>query len=141
MQFEQPFKMQSALRDELTGALSRSALYNNLEQEATRSQLNHTSFSLLVFDLDHFKSINDAFGHSRGDQVLVSFVRRVESVIRTTDLLFRFGGDEFALLLPATDRTHAAVLGRRLVEVIKAAPIEGEPPVTVSLSGGVAAFP
>jgi diguanylate cyclase (GGDEF)-like protein len=143
MQLEQSFKMQlqSALRDELTGALSRSALYYHLEQEAAQARRHHASFSLLVFDLDHFKSINDAFGHSRGDQVLINLVRRVEAAIRGTDLLFRFGGDEFALLLPDTDRAHAAVLGRRLVEVVTATPVEGEPPVTVSLSGGLAAYP
>ncbi len=141
MQLAQIFNIQSAPRDELTGALSRLALYNFLEQEVTLARRNHTSFSLLVFDLDHFKSINDAFGHSRGDQVLINFVRRVETVIRSTDLLFRFGGDEFALLLPDTDRAQAAVLGGRMVGIITATPVEGEPPVTVSLSGGLAAFP
>lgn len=133
--------MKPALYDELTGALSRSALYSTLEHEAIQAHLNHSSFSLLVFDLDHFKSINDAFGHSRGDQVLINFVRRIESVIRATDSLFRFGGDEFALLLPNTDRNQAAAMGNRLAKIITATPIEGEPPVTVSLSGGLATFP
>ncbi|MBN9389582.1 MAG: diguanylate cyclase [Chloroflexi bacterium] len=133
--------MKPALHDELTGALSRSALYSTLEHEAIQARLNHSSFSLLVFDLDHFKSINDAFGHSRGDQVLINFVRRIESIIRSTDLLFRFGGDEFALLLPNTDRGQAAALGDRLAKIVTATPIEGEPPVTVSLSGGLATFP
>jgi diguanylate cyclase (GGDEF)-like protein len=133
--------MKLVLRDELTGAYSRAALNSQLEFEAAQARLNNTPFSLIVFDLDHFKSINDAFGHSRGDQVLVSFVQRVEAAIRHSDLLFRFGGDEFALLLPQTDRSHAGVLGRRLVDTINATPLEGEPPVTVSLSGGLASFP
>lgn len=141
MQLEQNLDIRQALRDELTGAYSRTALYSQLEYHVAQSRHNHLPFSLIVFDLDHFKSINDAFGHSRGDQVLVSFVRRVEAVIRASDLLFRFGGDEFALLLPNTGLAHASMLTRRLVETITASPIEGEPPVSISLSGGLASFP
>lgn len=141
MQLEHSSKKQAALRDELTGVLSRSALYSYLEAHAVQARHNHTVFSLLVFDLDYFKSINDAFGHSRGDQLLIHFVRRIETVIRGADLLFRFGGDEFALLLPDTDRAEAVVMGRRLVESVRSEPFEGVPPVSISLSGGLAAFP
>src|SRR6478609_12115408 len=118
MRLEQNLDTRQPLRDELTGAFSRSALYSQLEYHVAHSRYNHIPFSLIVFDLDHFKSINDAFGHSRGDLVLVNFVRRMEAVIRGSDLLFRFGGDEFALLLPNTGLAHAAVLSHRLVETI-----------------------
>ncbi len=130
-----------SLHDALTGAHSRASLHDRLRQEVERARRYALPLSLLVVDLDHFKSINDAFGHTRGDQVLVSFVERTRSLMRDSDLLFRYGGDEFVLLLPHTDQSQAPAFGRRLIEGMRAAPLPGSPPLSVTLSIGSASFP
>ena len=129
------------LRDTLTGTLSRAAFQTQFQLEIDRARRYKTPFALLILDLDHFKSINDAFGHSRGDQVLVEFARRVERVVRNSDALYRFGGDEFTMLVPGTNLTQGAVLAQRLLDVIQEKLLPGDPPIALSLSIGVAAFP
>jgi diguanylate cyclase (GGDEF)-like protein len=97
--------------------------------------------AMLIIDLDHFKSINDAFGHRRGDQLLTEFAARVRAVIRSSDLLFRYGGDEFVLALPHTSPEQAVTLANRLLEHVGAEALPGEPPIALTLSIGVAVFP
>ena len=99
------------------------------------------TFSLVLLDLDHFKSINDAFGHLRGDQVLTEFSKRLAVLVRSSDLVFRYGGDEFVILLPHTEKEQAAGLANRLLEEIRSTPFSGEPPLSLSMSMGVACFP
>jgi diguanylate cyclase (GGDEF)-like protein len=127
--------------DPLTGVYSRAFLQQRLREETERAQRYGESFSLLLVDLDHFKSINDAFGHSRGDQILVEFVHRLRSLIRASDVLFRYGGDEFVLLLPKTPHSAAFALAHRLLNEIQVEPFLGSPPLSLSLSIGVATFP
>lgn len=127
--------------DPLTGALPRAAFEATYETEVRRAREEGTPLSLLVVDIDHFKSINDAFGHARGDEVLYEFVQRVAGIIRRSDLLFRYGGDEFVLLLPATNKDQATFLAHRLLTRIGGEPFPGSPPVSVTLSIGVASFP
>lgn len=124
--------------DPLTGARSRQGFEEELRAIlATASELGqHTS--LLILDLDHFKSINDVFGHTRGDQILLEFVGRVGELVRGSDLLFRYGGDEFVLVLPQTNQEQAAGLAERLLALIKNKPFAGEPPLSVSVSIGLA---
>lgn len=128
-------------RDALTDALPRGAFEEQLELHLEQARAKGAALSLLVVDLDHFKSINDAFGHGRGDAVLREFADRVQGIIRGSDLLFRYGGDEFLLLLPDTSREQAAVLAQRLLTRIGATPFPGNPAVSVTLSVGVASFP
>lgn len=128
-------------RDTLTGAYARTALTDRLEEEVQRGLRYDEEFSLLLLDLDSFKSVNDAFGHSRGDAVLAELAARVQSAARASDVLFRYGGDEFVLFLPRATREQAAALARRLADEISATPFAGNPPLSLTASVGVAAFP
>jgi diguanylate cyclase (GGDEF)-like protein len=129
------------VRDTLTGAHSRASLHDRLRHEVERARRYGLPLSLLVVDLDHFKSVNDAFGHTRGDRVLIDFVERTRGLVRDSDLLFRYGGDEFVLLLLHTDAQQAPGFARRLIDGIQAVPFAGVPPLSVTLSVGSASFP
>ncbi len=134
--------METAVLDPLTGAYTRATLPRRLEEEFARAERTGQFVSILLIDLDYFKSINDAFGHAAGDAALQALVQRIRSIIRKSDLLFRYGGDEFLLLLPDTSARQAATLARRLEKKIRASPLEGtDPPISVTISGGSATFP
>jgi diguanylate cyclase (GGDEF)-like protein len=105
---------QAANRDYLTGAWSRRAFFDLAEREMLRSQRNSSALSLLMLDVDNFKSINDTSGHAAGDQVLIDVVLRAEAVLRSVDYFARIGGEEFAALLPETNRSSALLVAERL---------------------------
>lgn len=100
--------------DHLTGAWSRRAFFKLAEREHARTLRNHSELSLLVFDVDHFKAINDTFGHAVGDEVLADIVACTQKVIRSIDLCARLGGEEFAVLLPGADAGMAQAVAERL---------------------------
>ena len=127
--------------DFITGVFSRSLLSERMDQEVGRSLLGNFSVSLLMLDIDHFKSINDAFGHSRGDQALAEVAGLIKSQIRQTDEVFRYGGDEFVVLLPETNKHQAAMLATRILNHINESRLSGEPPIMLSVSIGVANYP
>ncbi|HWG99499.1 MAG TPA: diguanylate cyclase [Pilimelia sp.] len=129
------------ISDPLTGAYSRALLGPRLAEELSRAARSHTGCALFLFDVDYFKSVNDAYGHQRGDQVLHELTRRINGLIRGYDVLFRYGGDEFVLLLPETAKADAVRVALRLTEAIRSTPFPGDPPLSVSVSLGVAAFP
>ncbi len=106
--------MAAANRDFLTGAWSRRAFFEFAERELVRVRRNGRSLSLLLFDIDHFKQINDAHGHAAGDRVLQEIVQRSEKEIRGMDCIARIGGEEFAVLLPEVDAPSAAIIAERL---------------------------
>ncbi|MCI5151301.1 MAG: GGDEF domain-containing protein [Candidatus Electrothrix sp. MAN1_4] len=87
----------------MTGIYNRRHLVVSLEQEFNRCDRYGTTLSLIMLDLDHFKSINDNFGHEFGDYVLKEFAGLLQETVRQSDMLFRFGGEEFIVLLPQTD--------------------------------------
>ena len=105
-----------ASHDELTGLLNRRSLNITLGHEFARCQRYHTELSLLMIDLDHFKDINDKYGHAFGDFVLKSFAGRLTNTIREADFAFRFGGEEFVVLLPQTDIKGAIIFAERFRE-------------------------
>lgn len=137
----QPAEYGAGLFDHLTGALSRQALDERLQEVFKRARLYQYGFSLSFLDLDHFKEVNDNHGHARGDEILITFAQRVMAELRTTDLLFRYGGDEFVLILQGTDPARGQALIQRLVEEARTIPVPGEPPLYISFSAGIANFP
>ncbi len=127
--------------DPLTGVKDRASFDRQIETQIRRARRHNAPFSLLFFDIDHFKSVNDAFGHAQGDQVLIQTAERVQSVIRDTDQCFRYGGDEFVLILPNTDKEDACRMAERLLALISQRHFEAETPLHLTISIGIATFP
>jgi diguanylate cyclase (GGDEF)-like protein len=132
-----------AARDRLTGMYNRGQYDVALEFEVNRAiEMGH-ELSVAVLDLDHFKSINDTFGHAAGDRVLVEVAARLARGMRATDMVARYGGEEFAILFPQTNRAAAAVRVETLRAQIAAFPIltaQGEE-LTITCSAGIAELP
>ncbi|MEZ1315629.1 GGDEF domain-containing protein [Pseudomonas fluorescens] len=105
---------QSALRDPLTDTGNRIAMDQTLQREIEMSRRHLQPLSLLMLDIDHFKRINDGHGHSAGDDVLRAVAASIKSQLRNVDMVFRFGGEEFLILLSNTGREAAALVGERL---------------------------
>jgi two-component system, cell cycle response regulator len=129
-------RRQMALSDALTGAHNRRHFMTHMRREMKRSCRGGYDLALLIFDIDHFKRINDRFGHSAGDAVLMEFVRRTrESLPREEDWCARLGGEEFAVVLPRTDLTGGEVVAERIRRAISGQPFAmaaGNLSVTVS---------
>jgi len=96
--------VQAAQIDPLTGALNRLGMNNNFEREIELAKRNNDPLSILVLDVDHFKGVNDKYGHDFGDKVLQDLSQHVKDCIRSTDVFARFGGEEFVVLLNNTNR-------------------------------------
>jgi diguanylate cyclase (GGDEF)-like protein len=109
---------QLAETDALTGAASRYRLERVIKQECGRSRRFHQSFSVIAMDVDDFKQINDNYGHSAGDQTLVNIVALVRMHIREIDLIARWGGDEFMVVLPNTGLADGRLVADKLRELI-----------------------
>lgn len=107
-------------RDGLTDVFNRRSFDERLDEEFKRHQRLNTDLSLLMVDLDHFKSVNDTYGHMAGDMVLEKVARIFESTFRSTDFIARYGGEEFVILLPHTKEEHAEMLAERIREKIEA---------------------
>ena len=136
-----PADYSAGLYDHLTGALSRQAFDARLQEEMERARRYQYNLSLVFLDIDHFKDVNDTYGHTRGDEVLVAFVERIKTNLRTTDLLFRFGGDEFVLILHGVDQSRGSTLVQHLLDDVSATQIPGEPPLKITFSAGVSYYP
>jgi diguanylate cyclase (GGDEF)-like protein len=105
---------QSALRDPLTDTGNRIAMDQTLQREIELSRRHLQPLSLLMLDIDHFKQINDTHGHSAGDDVLKAVAVSIKNQLRNVDMVFRYGGEEFLILLSNTNREAAAMVGERL---------------------------
>lgn len=129
------------LRDATTGIFTRASFAGRLRQEVSRARLQGQPVSLLLIDIDYFKSVNDAFGHGRGDEVLLEWTSRLRATLRGNDLPFRYGGDEFVVVLPGAAKSEASVLAHRLLSETSARPFGEQPSLNLSVSVGAASFP
>ena len=130
-----------SITDSLTGARSRRAILRRLGQELARVERERGELSLAMLDLDHFKRVNDAHGHLAGDAVLREAVERMHEVVRNYDLLGRFGGEEFVVVLPGAGPAAALAVGERLRLALAERPMrfqERSIPVTTSI--GIASW-
>jgi diguanylate cyclase (GGDEF)-like protein len=139
-QMEEAF--QAAVVDSLTGLPNRRAFFDRAAAAVAASARHKFALSAVFIDLDHFKGINDTLGHAAGDQVLKETARRLDSLRRTEDLICRYGGEEFVLLLPYTTLEQAATVAERVRESVASKPVDfyGKP-ISVTFSAGVASFP
>jgi diguanylate cyclase (GGDEF)-like protein len=130
---------QLATTDFLTTALNRRAMEQYLQYEIERFERSKISFSLILLDVDRFKSINDNYGHANGDIVLQHLVNTLNKYVRSQDLVSRWGGEEFLILLPNTDIESAAIIAERIrINVAESRAANGLISYTISL--GVASF-
>ena len=133
------FKLEhAATTDELTGLINRREINNRLSYEYQRLNRTHANMSILILDLDHFKSINDHYGHPCGDEVLNHVASCLTSAFRSTDSVSRWGGEEFIVLMPATSLAEAHAVSDRALETIARSPIRyKDSQITVTASGGI----
>lgn len=131
--------LDQAMHDALTGLYNRHYLQLHLPRLHGRSLESGRPLGLVVCDLDHFKAVNDTFGHAAGDVVLREVAQRLAAGVRTPDLVTRFGGEEFIILLPDADLEAAATIAERLREAVAASPVDlpGGGSVSVTASFGV----
>lgn len=134
--------IKSAHHDFLTGLLTRGAFQDIFEQELSRAQRHKHDATMIFFDLDQFKEINDKYGHSAGDEALKLVGKTLLGSKRKEDFACRFGGDEFVLLLPETNKYMGLLAGKKLHDKINNLVIryEGEK-IPINCSGGLATFP
>ena len=131
--------LDQAFRDPLTGAGNRIALNDNLVREMELSRRHGYQLSLLMLDLDHFKAINDNFGHIIGDEILKAVVEKIKDCIRQTDICFRYGGEEFVVLLNNAHIADARLIAERIRMSISEMFMQTEKgPLQVTISTGLA---
>ncbi|WP_180128646.1 diguanylate cyclase [Rhodoferax sp. BLA1] len=122
-----------ASTDFLTGAMNRRGLVEKANPLIQLAERKGHDTSLIMMDLDHFKKINDSFGHERGDQALRHFSEAIRGLIRQSDLFARIGGEEFVLLLPETRQDKAMVIANRIHSMLNRSRSDGVPPYTASI--------
>jgi len=134
-----------SVKDELTGSFNRRKLNVEIEVEIARARRYQTPLSVLMIDIDWFKNYNDTHGHAKGDQLLQKIAHLFERSLRQNDTVYRYGGEEFSVLLPMADKDEAVVIAGRMRELVEEEPFEGEeesqPKGKVTVSIGVATYP
>jgi diguanylate cyclase (GGDEF)-like protein len=132
-------------RDELTGLYNRRYFFERFERELYRSRRYGRFISLLMIDIDHFKEYNDNYGHLRGDKVLRKVSQALECSLRQVDVVSRYGGEEFLVLLPETPKDKAAIVGEKLRKVVESIDFNEDAPhlgpCTLTVTVGVAGIP
>ncbi|MEO7222651.1 MAG: sensor domain-containing diguanylate cyclase [Devosia sp.] len=133
---------QIAKQDSMTGALTRRGFFAEVEKEFQRAGRYDRPSALVVIDVDHFKSINDRYGHPAGDAVLVSIANACMATMRKSDIFGRIGGEEFGLLLPETDAEEAGLAAERIRSMVESTIIQvGGTEVRATISLGIAPRP
>jgi diguanylate cyclase (GGDEF)-like protein len=129
---------EQARTDGLTGLLNHRACHERLGEEVARAAALERPLSVVVLDLDHFKTVNDAYGHAEGDKALIAAAEQLRSAVRENDAVARLGGEEFALILPGVDGVRAAEAAERARAAIADVTVGGR---ALSCSAGVASYP
>lgn len=129
-----------AIRDELTGLYNRRYFLQRLEEEMSLANRDHSTLLLAIIDLDHFKQVNDNYGHQAGDEVLRAFAQVANQSLRKSDLLARYGGEEFVVLFPHSQQDFSLAGLNRLSERFQQQHFEFAPQLTTSFSAGLAAY-
>jgi diguanylate cyclase (GGDEF)-like protein len=132
---------QLSVTDGLTQVYNHRFFRERLNAEFRRSQRYDDGLALLFVDLDHFKDVNDLYGHLAGDEVLHAAAQAVRACLRDVDIAARYGGEEFAVLLPRTDLDGAMTVAERIRRDIQKLRLQGQPQLRVTASVGVAALP
>ncbi|MEW6708968.1 MAG: diguanylate cyclase [Candidatus Riflebacteria bacterium] len=134
-----------AITDSITKLYVHRYFQLRLDEEVARSRRYNSTISLLMCDIDHFKSINDNYGHQQGDSILKEISKILRKNVRNTDIAARYGGEEFAIILPETTQADAKVVAERIRRDVSQCEfpsiIPGQPPLKCSISIGVAGFP
>lgn len=129
-----------ATHDYLTGVWNRAAILDFLKAELTRAARQNTCIGILVVDLDHFKRVNDTYGHAAGDEVLQETARCMQLAVRAYDKVGRYGGEEFLIIIPECDWRQTIALAQRICDSISAKPVRtraGDIPMTASIGVAV----
>ena len=128
-----------AVTDSLTGLFVRRYFMVKLQEEFHRAERYEKNLSVVMADLDNFKDVNDTYGHSAGDSVLKIIGKFLQRNIRDVDIIARFGGEEFVILLPEADKEEARIVSERLRRTLAQLKLDDLPSLTISL--GIAAYP
>ncbi len=131
----------AALKDPLTNLNNRRAMEGTLTREVELAKRNRSPVSIIALDIDHFKKINDTYGHLAGDKVIVEIANVLEHAVRSCDIVFRYGGEEFVVVLSSTDTEGALLLAERVRKTISSKCIQYEDEeISVTASLGVASY-
>jgi diguanylate cyclase (GGDEF)-like protein len=132
-----------AMRDDLTQLFNRRYFFERLRREVDRAHSLQSPLSILIFDVDHLKSVNDTYGHKAGDVALANLAKLVIKCVRTSDIPARLGGDEYGVIMPETDKDGAFSVAKRLQRALEVTPMYEENGASLLLSVclGVSGFP
>jgi len=131
-----------AIYDTLTNLYNRRYFEERLEVEAQKSFFGDTSLSLVMVDIDHFKRVNDTFGHTEGDRVLCEIASLLKTSVRKKDTVARYGGEEFILILPEAGLEESSMIAERIRRLVEGTPFEiGQAQINLTVSLGISNFP